>query len=589
MKGFLKSMLSTVAGLVVFSLVVGMIGILALVGAVASGDTTKEVKNNSVLVLKLSGQLTERSTMNVMGKITGSEINSIGLDDLLNSIAIAKDNDNVKGIYLEAGSLAADSYASLQALRNALADFKKNGKWIIAYADSYTQGMYYVASVANKVYLNPEGMVDWHGLASQPYFLKDVLAKFGVKVQLAKVGTYKSAPEMFTADKMSDANREQVSVFIKGIWQTVCDEVSKSRGISVAKLNAYADNIVAFDNPKNLVAYKFVDKLLYADEVRDEVKKTLGIDQKDKIWQVGTADVLNAGKSSKGDEIAVYYAYGNIVNGGGGLTNGTSNLIDASVVCPDLERLAEDDNVKAVVIRVNSGGGSAYASEQLYHYVKKLKAKKPVVVSMGGMAASGGYYMSSIANWIVAEPTTLTGSIGIFGMFPDFSGLLTQKLGVKFDEVKTNRNAGFGTMARPFTPEEMSHLERYITRGYALFKSRVAEGRGMSMDAVEKVAEGRVWLGKDALKIKLVDQLGGLDVAVAKAASLAKLKEYHTTGYPAQPSFMEQLYAKTSQKSYLDGKMKEMMGEYYQPFMTLYNIKNTDAIQTSLPFYLNIN
>lgn len=294
------------------------------------------------------------------------------------------------------------------------------------------------------------------------------------------------------------------------------------------------------------------------------------------------------GKKNEGDEIAVYYAYGDIVDSDAGSLMSQGHKIVGKDVCDDLKSLMDDDDVKAVVLRINSGGGSAYASEQIWHYVEMLKKKKPVVVSMGGAAASGGYYISSGANWIVAEPTTLTGSIGIFGMFPDMSGLLTQKLGIKFDEVKTNKNSGFGTPARPFNEEEMAYLEKYIDRGYNLFRQRVAEGRHMSVANVEKIAQGRVWLGQDALKIKLVDELGGLDKAVAKAAALAKLKEYHTSAYPGKTSWIDQILNKVSGSSYIDNQIRLTMGEYYEPFMLLRNINRQSAIQARLPFLINI-
>ena len=431
MKDFLKYMFATVAGIFVFLIIMGVLGMMSLVGMLASSDSTTTVKENSVMVLQLDGIMSERSEDDLMGKMVGQVSSSIGLEDVLNAIKKAKENDAIKGIYIESGLFDGDTPASMQALRKALVDFKKSGKWIVAYGDQYTQGNYYIASVADKVWMNPQGMVDWHGLASEPYFLKDLMAKFGVKIQLAKVGAYKSAPEMYTADQMSDNNREQVTAYITGIWNNMLDEVSASRKINKDSLNAYADRILILENPENLVKFKMVDKLLYNDEVKVEVKKLLGLDEKESISQLSIEQMKNVKeKKSKGDQIAVYYAYGDIVDQeeAGIMSSGSS--IVGNKVNRDLEKLMDDDDVKAVVLRVNSGGGSAYASEQIWHAVKKLKEKKPVVVSMGGMAASGGYYISCEANWIVAEPTTLTGSIGIFGMFPDFSQLLTQKLGV---------------------------------------------------------------------------------------------------------------------------------------------------------------
>ena len=589
MKDFFKYMSATVVGLIVFTLITGIIGAMCIVGMIASGSSAKDVSDNSVMVINLSGMLNERSESTFMDEIGGNTVGTIGLDDVLAAIDKAEGNDKIKGIYIEAGMLSADSYASLAAMRNALLDFRKSGKWIIAYGDVYTQGCYYVASAADKVLLNPSGQVDWHGIASQPVFLKDLMAKFGVKMQLAKVGTYKSAPEMYTADRMSDANREQVTAYVNGIWQNVCKEVAESRKISVKALNDYADNFITLSDPKDYVKYKLVDKLVYTDQIKAEINKMLKKDTDDDINTVGLAE-MKAVKSDegKGGKIAVYYAYGNIVdNAAGGMLSDEHNIV-GKTVCDDLEALMDDDDVKAVVLRINSGGGSAYASEQIWHYVEMLKKKKPVVVSMGGMAASGGYYISSGANWIVAEPTTLTGSIGIFGMFPDMSELLTQKLGVKFDEVKTNKFSAFGTPARPFNEEEMRYLGNYIDRGYALFRSRVAQGRKMSTAQVEKIAQGRVWLGQDALKIKLVDELGGLDKAVAKAAQLAKLKEYHTSAYPGKTDWIDQLLNKASGGTYVKAKAREVLGEYYEPFMLLKDINNQSAIQARIPFDPNI-
>ena len=589
MKDFFKYMSATVVGLIVFTLLTGVIGAMCIVGMIASGSSAKDVSDNSVMVLNMSGMLDERSESSFMDELNGGTVGTIGLDDVLEAIGKAKDNDKIKGIYIEAGMLSADSYASLATIRNALLDFKKSGKWIVAYGDVYTQGTYYVASVADKVFLNPSGQIDWHGISSQPVFLKDLMAKFGVKMQLAKVGTYKSAPEMYTADKMSDANREQVTAYVNGIWQNVCKAVSESRKISVEQLNAYADNFITLNDPKDFVKYKFVDKLIYTDQIDAEINKLLKQDADDNINTVSLAEMkVVKSKEEKGEEIAVYYAYGNIVdNATGGMLSNEHNIV-SKTVCDDLKALMDDDDVKAVVLRINSGGGSAYASEQIWHYVEMLKKEKPVVVSMGGMAASGGYYISSGANWIVAEPTTLTGSIGIFGMFPDFSGLLTEKLGVKFDEVKTNKHSAFGTPARPFNEEEMRYLNNYINRGYALFRSRVAQGRKMKVEQVEKIAQGRVWLGQDALKVKLVDELGGLDKAVAKAAQLAKLKEYHTAAYPGKTSWVDQLLNNLSGESYINAQARQALGEYYEPFMLMKDINNQSAIQARIPFKLNI-
>lgn len=589
MKDFLKYVLATITGIIVLGLIMGIFFVISLVGLAASSASTVPVEKNSVFTFMLSGQVDERVQDDFVGQLTGQVSENMGLDDIVTSIKKAKENEDIKGIYIEAGIFSVDAPATAHAIREALLDFKKSGKWIVAYGDSYTQTSYYICSVADKIYLNPEGMVDWHGLASNPYFLKDLLAKFGVKVQLCKVGKYKSAPEMLTADKMSEPNREQVTAYMTGIWNVMLKDVSASRKIPVDSLNAYADRFVALANQPDLVKMKLIDKLMYTDEVKGEIKKLLKIDADEDIKQLSLSDMINVkGAKEKGDEIAIYYAYGEIVDSEtGSLTEQGHNIV-ANTVCKDLEKLANDDDVKAVVLRVNSPGGSAYASEQIWHAIQMLKAKKPVVVSMGGYAASGGYYISCGANYIYTEPTTVTGSIGIFGMFADFSGLLTEKLGVKFDEVKTNKHAAFGTIARPFNEEEMALLDQYIGRGYELFRKRVADGRKLSIDAVEEIAQGRVWLGNDALGIKLVDAIGSMDDAVKKAAQLAKLSEYKTKGYPEPTDWFTQLLNKTNKNNYLDEQMRATFGEYYEPLRYVKNLDKQSAIQARLPFFFSI-
>ena len=592
MKDFIKNVGATIVGIFLFGIIIGIFGVMSLVGMVASGQATKNVKENSVLVLKLQGDLQEQAQDDVLGQLTGNTFNSLGMDAISSAIKKAKANKDIKGIYLETGILGAD-VAQLQELRDQLVDFKKSGKWIVAYSDNYTQGCYYLATAADKVYINPEGSINWHGIGSQPMFVKDLLAKFGVKMQVIKVGKYKSATEMFTEEKMSDANREQTQRYIQSLWDNMCKDVSKSRNISVAKLNDLADNGVFVANGKMLLAEKMVDGVKYADEMKAEVKKLLKLDADEKISQLSIADMANVKEEGNDgdDEIAVYYAYGDIVDSpAAGSLFSNSHAIVGNDVCKDLEELANDDDVKAVVIRINSGGGSAYASEQMWHQIDLLKKKKPVVISMGGMAASGGYYMSCNANYIFAEPTTLTGSIGIFGVIPNFSDLATNKLGLKFDEVKTNRNALFGSQARMMNEEELTFLQGAITRGYHLFRQRVADGRKMTVDQVEQIAQGHVFTGEDALKIKLVDELGGLNKAVAKAAALAKTNSYYTQGYPAPREFFDQLLQEsTDNGSYLDGKLKTSLGTLYEPIKMVNNITTMDRIQARMPWWLNIN
>ena len=591
MKDFFKNVLATAVGVLLVGFITGFFMVVSLVGMALSQSETAPVADNSVLVLRLTGSLSERANDDVLASLFGDRIPKLGLATMTEAIRQAKESDKVKGIYIEAGAFAPDSYASLAAIRRELEEFRKTGKWIIAYGDSYTQGAYYLASVADKVYLNPQGQVDWHGLGSEPVFVKDLLAKLNVRMQVAKVGTYKSATEMFTGEKMSDADRQQTTAYLTGIWQNVVSAVGKSRSLTAQQLNAYADSLVSLAAPQDYVRMRMVDGLLYTDQVRQAVKKKLGLSPDDEIPQVSMSDLLAAGpEDKKGDEIAVYYAVGDIVDGVVAMPSRES-VIDAQKVCADLQDLAKDKDVKAVVLRVNSPGGSAYASEQIWHQVMELKKVKPVVVSMGSYAASGGYYISCPANWIVAEPNTLTGSIGIFGMFPDVSGLLREKLGLKFDEVKTNKYALFGTRSRPFTADELSHLESYIDRGYKLFRQRVAYGRRLKVDQVEQVAQGHVWLGQDALKIGLVDQLGGVEVALRKAAQLAKLTQWHSSAYPVLPDYLSQLLdlPGAARGNYLDEQMRQSLGAYYEPFALIRDLQAQNPLQARLPFEPNIH
>ena len=593
MKDFFKNVTATIVGLFAFGLIMTILGFICIIGMIASSNSKPTLKDNAVMVLKLQGQIEDRSEDNWLGELTGEQFNNLGMNKILSSIRKAKEEEKVKGIYLETGILESD-YATLQEIRNALADFKKSGKWIIAYGDALSQGGYYLASVANKVYVNPEGNVDWHGIASQPQYIKDVAAKFGVHFTVVKVGKYKSYTETYTEDKMSDANREQVSRYIGGLWQQMLADVSKSRNISKDSLNRYADGLMVFDDTQLLKSRKMVDGFCYYDEIRDVVKRQLGLKADDTINQVDYNDVDMAIDDSNlmGEEIAVYYCQGSIVRMETPSIYGSEQQIVSTKVIKDLQELADNSQVKAVVLRINSGGGDAYASEQIWRAVKELNKKKPVVVSMGGMAASGAYYMSMGAQYIMAQPTTLTGSIGIFGALPDFSDLMTKKLGFKYDEVKTNRNSAYASagMSRPWSAEEITTMQNYVNRGYNLFRKRVAEGRKMSTEQVEKIAQGRVWLGTDAKNIKLIDGFGGLSDAIDKAAELAHLSSYQAVEYPALAGWMEQLMdmAGGNKGTYLDEQLRLALGDLYQPFIMIRNMKEKEPIQAALPYVLNI-
>jgi protease-4 len=595
MKQFFKMTLATICGIAIFLLIAGFFLVISLAGMLASESAPTKVEDNSVFVIKLSGTISERAEGSTpFDAVLGmNDMSAMGLDDLIASIRKAKDNDDIKGIYLEGGLTEFDAPATAQQLRDALKDFKTSGKWIVAYADQYMQANYYVVSVADKVYLNAEGNVDFKGLGGKGEYMKGLYDKIGVKYLTAKVGKYKSYVERNTLTGMSDYDREQRTAYTNGIWQYWLKEISESRKVTPEQLNQLAnDSIMAFANPDDYLTAKLVDKILYPEELKAEIKGRLKLDKDDEIHQLTLADMLNvkAEKNDDGDQIAVYYAFGSIVDSEvTNLINGGGHCIVGKTTAEDLRKLADDDDVKAVVFRVNSGGGSAVASEQIRHAIKLIKAKKPVVVSMGGMAASGGYWISSPANCIVAEPTTITGSIGIFGLIPNFSGLVQDKLGVTFDGVTTNKYSDYETdLVLGKNPDEiMKHMQTYIDRGYQSFLNIVSEGRGMKPAQVDSIAQGRVWLATDAIKIKLVDQIGSLDDAVKKAAELAKAKEYHTKAYPGKGSWLDAFMPKEEKGSYLDSKLQEelkiFLGDLYEPLMEIrQSVKNGNTLQARM-------
>ena len=591
MKDFLKFTLATVTGIILSSIVLFIIGMVTLFGIMTASDTETIVKKNSVMILDLNGTLVERTQedpLGILSQLFNDDSNTYGLDDILSSIKKAKENEDIKGIYLQANSLGT-SYASLQEIRNALLDFKESGKFVIAYADSYTQGLYYLSSAADKVLLNPKGMIEWRGIASTPLFYKDLLQKIGVEMQIFKVGTYKSAVEPFIATEMSPANREQVTTFISSIWSQVTEGVSASRNIPVDSLKAYADRMLMFYPAEESVRCGLADTLVYRNDVRDYLKRLVDIDEDDNLSLLGLGDMINVRKNvpkdKSGNIIAVYYASGEITDYPGSATS--EEGIVGSKVIRDLRKLKDNDDVKAVVLRVNSPGGSAFASEQIWYAVKELKTKKPVIVSMGDYAASGGYYISCGADTIVAEPTTLTGSIGIFGMVPNVKEL-TDKIGLSYDVVKTNKYADFGNIMRPFSEGEKALLQMMVAEGYDTFITRCAEGRHTTKEAIEKIAEGRVWTGEAAKELGLVDELGGIDKALDIAIAKARVGGYTIVSYPEKKDVLSSLLD-TKPTNYVESQLlKSKLGEYYRQFGLLTNLKEQSMIQARVPFELNI-
>lgn len=578
-----------------------LIMFVSLIGMAASEGQTATVKKGSVLRINLTGSIEERAEEeNPLALIMGEQYGALGLDVLLDAVAEAATNDKVEGIYLEVGTgFAGATPAMLQELRQALKQYKESGKWIYAYGDIYSEPAYYLTSVADQVVLNPKGIVDWHGLASVPMFYTDVMKKLGVKMQVFKVGTFKSAVEPFINTEMSEPNREQVRSYLESIWSQYLTEVGEDRQLTSDQLNALADTLTAMQPTEFLVEAGLVDTLAYIDGFKEMLRAKLALAEKKPINFVSPADlVATIDKEEERSRVAVYYAYGDIVDQEtvNPLSGGTAVIATLPTI-RELQKLRKDEDVKAVVIRVNSGGGSAFASEQIWHEIQLLKAEKPVVISMGGMAASGGYYISCGANKIIAEPSTLTGSIGIFGMVPDATELLNEKLGLHFDVVKTNKFADFGApsiygmLGRPFTGDESAMMQAMVEKGYDLFISRVADGRGISKDSVDAIGQGRVWTGEQALEIGLVDQLGNLKDAIAEAAQLAELEKYSVDTYPAPANFLEQLMNQ-KQESYYDAHLKASLGEFYPMLGTMKTLMETQRIDqcvyARVPFMLKV-
>jgi len=586
MKQFLKFTLATIVGIIITSILFVLIS-FAIVGAVAgASDSATVLKPNSVYELNLEGTLIDRSQddpltgafASAMGK---NSDNTIGLDDVLSNISKAKKDDNIVGIYLKGGSLSG-GVASIKEIRNALIDFKKSGKFIVAYADNYSQRMYYLVSVADKILLNPQGMLELKGLSAQTMFFKKTLDKLGIEMQIVKVGTFKSAVEPLVNTKMSDANRLQVTVFMNSIWNTILKEIAVSRKIPFEKLNMYADEMMMFQPTEKAKQYALVDSLVYIDQVDSILKiSAKSLKKDDKLVFVKHSSMIKVADTTKFDKnkVAIIYAVGEI-------TDNEGEGIVAKTMVKTINDVAKDDKVKAVVFRISSPGGSAYASEQICHALTLLKAKKPVIVSMGDYAASGGYYIACMADKIVAQPNTITGSIGIFGVIPNVSGL-NEKLGITYDGVKTNRMSDAISVTRPFTPEERSLMQNYVNRGYELFVKRCAEGRKMKPDQIKAIAEGRVWTGEDALKIGLVDKIGGLNDAIKMAVAKAKLTTYNISEYPEKEDFATK-FLKNFTKDIQTSLLKSQLGEQYNAFKQIRNLDKINGIQARMSYDLII-
>ncbi len=589
MKDFLKYTLATIVGLMACTIIITIISIVSIVGIAASSDTTTTVTENSLFNLELKGEVTERMIDNPFASLMSEEQTALGLNDILASIQKAADSPYIQGIYLEAGGLTA-SPASLEEIRNALIRFKQTGKFVIAYGDNYTLADYYVSSAADKVILNPQGILEWHGLVSQTIYFKDLLAMAGIEIEVFKVGTYKSAVEPYTSMEMSDENREQITAYTSSIWNTMVDGVSLSRNLTAEQLNQYADEYITFSGTEAILKAGLVDTLLYMDGTKAYLKQLMGTEEDDQLAVLTLDEVKNIQKNvpldKSGNIIAMYYAEGQIVDVPSTGMSTTPEIVGKKVSM-DLRKLRDDETVKAVILRVNSPGGSAFASEQIWNEVVKLKEKKPVIVSMGDYAASGGYYISCAADTIIAQPTTLTGSIGIFGMFPNPHKLINDKLKLNIETVKTNKFADFGSMSRPFNADERAIMQGYINKGYATFIQRCADGREMPKADIEAVAQGRVWTGEMALEHGLVDLLGDIELAKEIAAKKAGIESYTLISYPKEQGPFDMLLDQ-AKESYIETRISKAAGLFKDELSLIYNLENMNKLQARLPFTIHL-
>ncbi len=587
-KVVLAAFIGTLIALVInFFIKVGVVSSMISSLSKTESETSTTLKPNSVLYMKLDYAIADRTTDNPFGGINFQTMESqdmTGLNDILRNIEQAKTDANIKGIYMELSSIPT-STATLQEIRDKLIEFKESGKFIVTYGESYSQSAYYMASIADKIFLNPEGALDLHGMASQVMFYKHLLEKLDVEMQIVRGpnNRFKSAVEPYFLDKMSEANREQMDKLLGSVWGQILTGISQSRNISVAQLNQIADNLETIFDANKALEYGLVDNLYYKDQVLDELKGLTGSNKS--INAISNAKYAKTykDKSLSKNEVAVIYASGQIFDGKG---DETTNIYSENL-SKTIRKAREDDNVKAVVLRVNSPGGSAVASAIIGRELDLTKEVKPVIVSMGNYAASGGYWISAKGDYIFADATTLTGSIGVFGTFPNAQGFLNDKIGLTFDVAKTNENADFGTITQPLTEFQYGKLQENVVKTYDQFTKRVAEGRGLRQTYVDSIGQGRVWSGVDAIEIGLVDQLGDMEDAIAYAAQKAELgSDYKVTEWPKQKDFatrlMESLSGSDADK--LDAAMRSKLGAYYDYVKGIENLQKNTGIQARMPF-----
>jgi protease-4 len=588
MKQFFKfvfaSMLGVFLSTIIFFFVA--IAIMAAIISAASSDKAVEISENSILRVSLNYAIKERTDRSPFNNVSLPSMDSekyIGLDEILLRIDAAKNDNRIKGIVLDMDGIGA-SFATLQEIRDALLKFKESKKFILAYSEGYSMKGYYLASTADKVYLNPEGSVDFRGLAAQLPFFKGTLEKLGIEAQVVKVGTYKSAVEPFILDKMSPANKEQVNSYLNSLYDYYLGNVSKSRNIPMDSLRNIADNYSGRDAEKALNA-KLVDGLKYKNEIIDELKVKLGIDKKKRIKSINIEDYTSPKTEENGSQnrLAVVYAVGDIVSG-----EGSDEQIGSERISRAIRTVREDDKVKAVVLRINSPGGSSLASDVIWKEVELTKKVKPIIVSMGDVAASGGYYIACAADSIFAQPNTITGSIGVFGIIPNLQNFFNNKLGITFDEVKTGKYADLMSVNRPLTADERDLIQQEVNKTYDTFTKKVANGRKISQSQVDSIGQGRVWTGAQAAKIGLVDRLASFNEAITAAARKAKLKDYKLVSYPAMKDPLEAFLGSSSDKL-KTWIMKKEMNEGYLLYEQAKQVMQQSGIQARLPYMINIH
>ena len=586
---FFRVVFGSALGFIIASVVISILSLFMMIGMVAAigSSDTEKIEANSVLELTLNDPIEERGIDNPLHGMDISFYNtkSIGLDDILASLENAATDNKIKGVSLKLSSVSA-SPATLSAVRDALIKFKESGKFVYAYGDSYSQGAYYLASVADKVFVNPQGGLDIHGLAFQIMFYKGLIDKLDIDVQVVKCGKFKSAVEPYILNKMSDANREQLTVLSNSIWGKMAADIAKSRNLSVEMLNAVADSMLLIADIENALKLGIVDAFSYPTQYRNFLKEQLSVKEDETLNLVSLATYRKSFKQDLGkgsDKIAIIYAVGQINDG-----KGSNNTIGDVTLCQEIRRAYKDKDVKAIVLRVNSPGGSALASEIIWNELENAKAAgKKIVTSMGDYAASGGYYISSNSDAIVAEPTTLTGSIGVFGMIPSVQRCLESKLGVTVDVVKTNAHSDLSTL-RPLTEEEYNTIQGSVDKVYDTFLTRVSDGRGLTKAQVDSIGQGRVWSGADALQLGLVDQLGNLKDAIAVAAKLAGTDSYKLVYYPEKKEWFETLFNKDKEEKEISAAIRSELGELYPTYNALQQIIKAKGVQARMPMEITI-